>query len=99
MQFTKRLRDRVRTGAITTSIRIWKHAHVKAGGRYRMPPGSIVVTAVNETGLDDVSDAMARDSGFANRVDLLKTAKHGNGERVFFIRFRYEAPDDAMRQS
>jgi hypothetical protein len=31
--------------------------------------------------------------GFAGVVDLLKTAKHGPGRRVFLIQFRYEKPE------
>jgi uncharacterized protein YndB with AHSA1/START domain len=36
MLFTKRLRDGVRRGEITCSVRIWTYPHVKVGGRYRM---------------------------------------------------------------
>jgi hypothetical protein len=35
MTFDKRLRDGVRTGRITCSVRIWMRPHVKVGGRYR----------------------------------------------------------------
>jgi len=34
--FTKRLRDGVRRGEITCSVRVWTRPHVKVGGRYRM---------------------------------------------------------------
>ena len=92
MQFLRELRDPVRRGEITCSVRLWQSAHVKAGGRYSMPPGHIVVTAVNEISLEDITPALARRSGFLGVVDLLKTAKHGPGRRVFLIEFRYEAP-------
>ena len=36
MIFTKRLREGVRRGRITCSVRIWTHPHVKVGGRYPM---------------------------------------------------------------
>jgi len=91
MQFTQKLREGVVNGDITTSIRIWQSPHVKAGGRYRMGAGNIVVTSIREITWDDVSESMARDSGFRSLVDLLKTAKHGSGHKVYFIRFRYEA--------
>ena len=93
MQFAKKLREGVRRGDITTSIRIWKSPHVKAGGRYRNAQGSILVTSIREISWDDVSESMARDSGFRNRVDLLKTARHGSGHKVYFIRFKYEPAD------
>ena len=93
MQFTKKLRPGVKRGDITTSIRIWKSPRVKAGGRYRMAEGSIIVTSIREIAWDDVSESMARDSGFRGLVDLLKTAKHGSGHKVYFVRFKYEPVD------
>ncbi len=33
---------------------------------------------------------MARESGFEGVVDLLKTAKHGKGARVYLATFAYE---------
>ena len=92
MQFTKKLRQGVRSGEITTSIRIWKRPHVKVGGRYKMEGGEVVVTSMREISFEDISDKMARASGFLNRTDLLKTAKHGTGIVVYFIKFYYEGP-------
>src|SRR5262249_34371247 len=92
MQFLRELRDRIRQGEITCSVRLWQRSHVKVGGRYSLPPGNIVVTAVAEMSLNDITPALARRSGFAGVVDLLKTAKHGPGRRVFLVEFRYEAP-------
>lgn len=93
VQFSKKLRDRVKSGEITTSIRIWKKAHVKVGGRYRVEEGSIVVSSIREISFEDISESVARESGFANIVDLIKTAKHGSGRIIYFIRFYYENPD------
>ena len=59
MVFTKRLRDPIRRGEVTCSVRIWQRP------------------------------ALARRSGFEGMVDLLKIAKHGPGERVFLVEFRY----------
>ena len=89
MQFTQRLRGPVMRGEVTCSVRIWCRPHVKVGGRYRMGPGEIEVNSIKEITLDDVTPALARKSGFAGLVDLLKIAKHGPGERVFLINFVY----------
>ena len=89
MQFLRSLRDRIRRGEITTTVRLWQRPHVKVGGRYALPPGEIVVTKIFEVSLADVTPTLARDSGFAGVVDLLKVAKHGVGRRVFVIAFRY----------
>jgi hypothetical protein len=89
MQFTKRLRQPVANGDVTCSVRIWKSPHVKAGGRYRMGAGAIEVTSVRQIELSDITPALARRSGFAGVVDLLKVAKHGTGENVYLIEFAY----------
>ena len=92
MIFTKRLRDGVRRGEITCSIRIWVYPHVKVGNRYRMEEGEIEVDSVLPIGLADVTPELARESGFKGVVDLLKVAKHGRGENVYLVRFHYVPP-------
>jgi hypothetical protein len=89
MQFLRALRDPIRRGEITCSVRLWQRSHVKVGGRYSLPPGQIEVTGVTEMSLADITPTLARESGFVGLVDLLKTAKHGPGRRVFLIDFRY----------
>jgi hypothetical protein len=97
MQFMRALRDRIRTGEITCSIRLWQRPHVRVGGRYPLPPGEILVTSVLEMSLADITPALARRSGFAGVVDLIKVAKHGPGRRVFLIEFRYATPSRRKR--
>ena len=92
MQFLRVLRDRIRRGEITCSVRLWQRSHVKVGGRYSLRPGQIVVTAVSEVSFEDITQGLARKSGFVGLVDLLKTAKHGPGRRVFLVEFRYVKP-------
>lgn len=89
MQFIKSLRARIKSGEITTSIRIWQSPRVKVGGRYRLEGGFVVVDAIRRIALSDITPEMARASGFAGLVDLLKTAKHGSGTKVYLIRFHY----------
>lgn len=89
MQFIQALRDRIRRGEVTTTVRLWQRPHVKVGGRYALPPGEILVTKIFEVSLADVTPELARQSGFVGVVDLLKVAKHGPGRRVFVIEFRY----------
>ncbi|MDZ4777279.1 MAG: ASCH domain-containing protein, partial [Alphaproteobacteria bacterium] len=85
MQFTKRLRAPVMNGDVTCSVRIWLRPQVKVGGRYRLGPGFIEVTALRQIDLADVTPALARRSGFLGVVDLLKTARHGAGETVYLV--------------
>jgi hypothetical protein len=92
MTFTKRLRDRIRRGEITCTVRIWKALHVRVGGRYSMEEGEIEVDSIQLIGLPDITPMLARESGFLGVVDLLKVAKHGAGERIYLIRFHYIPP-------
>jgi hypothetical protein len=92
MQFLRSLRDRIRKGEITSTIRKWQRPHVKVGNTYALSPGEILVTSLYEISLGDVTAELARESGFAGVVDLLKVAKHGTGRRIFFIELRYIKP-------
>jgi hypothetical protein len=92
MVFTKRLREGIRRGVITSSVRIWQRPHVKPGGRYRMDEGQIVVDSITPMRLADITAKLARESGFSSVKDLLETARHGPGNNVYLIRFRYLPP-------
>ena len=92
MVFTKRLRDGVRCGVITCSVRIWKSPHVKVGGRYRMEEGEIEVDSIEQIAIQDITHQLAIESGFLGVIDLLKVAKHGPGDNVYLIRFHYVPP-------
>ena len=89
MQFARDLRQRVIDGEITRSVRIWQRPRVKVGNGYRLGDGEVVVDAIREITLEDVTPTLARETGFAGVVDLLKTAKHGTGERVYLVDFHY----------
>jgi hypothetical protein len=92
MVFTKRLREGVRRGEITCSVRIWQRPHVKAGNRYRMEEGEIEIQSIMPIGYPDITPQLARESGFLGIVDLLKVAKHGPGENIYLVRFHYIPP-------
>ena len=93
VQFLRSLRDRIRAGEITSTVRLWQRPHVRVGGRYALPPGEIEVTKLFEVSLSEITPDLARRTGFTGVVDLLKVAKHGPGRRVFIIEFRYLRPD------
>jgi len=99
MVFTKRLREGIRRGRIKCSVRIWTRPHVKAGGRYRMDEGQVVVDSITTIRLADITHDLARESGFNSVKDLLDMAKHGRGDNVYLIRFHYLPPGawDAQR--
>ena len=89
MVFTKRLREGVRRGEITCSIRFWISPRVKVGARYRMDEGEIKIDSVELIELTEITPELARESGFLGVADLLKIARHGKGENIYLIRFHY----------
>jgi hypothetical protein len=92
MVFTKRLREGVRRGEVTCSVRIWMRPHVKVGHRYPMEEGQIEIDSITPIGFPDITPQLARESGFLGIVDLLKVAKHGRGENIYLVRFHYVRP-------
>jgi len=86
----KRLREPIARGEIDCTIRIWQRPQVKVGGRYVMERGFVRVTRMRQITLQDIAPELARRSGFSGVIDLLKTAKHGPGEKVYLIDFVFE---------
>jgi hypothetical protein len=94
MVFAKSLREGVRRGKITVSLRYWKHPHVRAGAVYPMDEGLIEVQSVEPIEPGDITADLARESGFASLDALLKVAQHGTSKTTYLVRFRYLAPGD-----
>jgi hypothetical protein len=92
MVFRKELREGIRRGRIRCTVRVWQRLHVRVGGRYSMDDGHIVVDSIEEIDPPDVTDDLARESGFRDVADLMATAKHGPGENAYLIRFHYLPP-------
>ena len=90
MTFTKRLHGPIERGEVTCTVRIWRRPRVRVGGRYRVAGGAVEVTAIRPITLADITPELARRSGFAGLVDLLKTARHGAGENVYLIDFEFQ---------
>jgi len=95
--FTKYLRDGVRSGAITRSVRVWMSPRVRAGRRYRFEEGEIEIDSIVPITPEQITPRLARECGFAGVDDLLKVAKHGRGEKVYLVEFHYVAPKGGRR--
>lgn len=91
LPFTRRLREPIMRGEITCTVRVWRSLRVKLGGRYALGPGHVVVTRIQHVDAQDITDEIARRSGFADLDDLMSVARHGSGESVFLIDFEYVA--------
>ena len=80
MTFTKRLREGVRSGQITCSVRIWMRPRVIVGNRYRMEEGEIVeIDSIDLIGFPDITHTnFARASGF---LGLHRSAQSGQARQ------------------
>jgi len=54
-----------------------------------MDQGQIVVDSILPIGVADITEDLARESGFSSVKELLETAQHGRGDNVYLIRFHY----------
>jgi hypothetical protein len=57
-----------------------------------MENGHIVVDSIQPMKLSEITQDLARESGFASVKDLLEVAKHGRGRKVYLVRFHYLPP-------
>ncbi len=57
-----------------------------------MDEGHILVDSIESIDVSDITQALARESGFATVDDLLQIARHGKGDNVYLIRFHYLPP-------
>jgi hypothetical protein len=90
MEFSPELRERVLTGEITVSFRLWRRAKVKAGGRYRVGPGQIEVESVKVTPFAAITAADTRRAGEKDRESLRQRAAHAGPIADDTLLFRVE---------
>jgi hypothetical protein len=92
MVFAKEIRERVRRGRVTCSVRFWTHPHVKIDGRYPMDEGHIVVDTIEPIAVGRITRKLAQASGFESVAALMKVARHGKSQKAYLVRFRYLRP-------
>lgn len=71
MLFTADAHAGLARGAITVTFRTWSRPQVKVGGRYRVGESTLLVDAVRQVRLADITDADARQAGEPDRATLL----------------------------
>lgn len=70
MQFSRKLRDRVISGRITVSFRLWQRPKVQAGGNYRVGYVQIKIDALDVMPFAAVTADDVRRSGEDDRETL-----------------------------
>jgi hypothetical protein len=96
VEFSRELRNDVLAGDITLSVRLWKRARVKEGGRYRVGFGEIEVDAVELVPFAAVTAEDVRRAGELDREALRQRAAHAGpideDTLVYRIEFHVVAP-------
>jgi hypothetical protein len=98
VEFSRELRNDVLAGDITLSVRLWKQARVKRGGRYRVGLGEIEVDAIELVPFAAVSARDVRRAGEPDRETLRRRAAHAGPIRddtlVYRVEFHTVSPGD-----
>jgi hypothetical protein len=76
VEFSRELRNDVLAGDITLSVRLWKRARVKQGGRYRVGPDEIEVDAIDLVPSAAITAEAVRQAGELDRATLRQRAAH-----------------------
>lgn len=71
MLFQKRYWNGIQSGDVTMTFRRWRSRQVVAGRRYRTPAGMIEVEAVEDVGVESITDEQARRCGHPDVAALL----------------------------
>lgn len=94
MQFEPRLRTGLADGSITLAFRRWRRGQVVAGHQYRTGIGMVLAEAVDVVDTADISEADARDAGFASAQALISDLRGDPELPLYRIRFkRLDGPD------
>ena|ERR1700722_1105986 len=95
MDFSPELRDAVIAGEITVSVRLWRRARVRVGGRYAVGPAVIEVESIELLPFAAITAADVRRSGEPDRETLRERAAHAgpidDETLVYRIEFRLSA--------
>jgi hypothetical protein len=83
-------------GSVTLAFRRWRRPSVKAGGRQRTPVGELAIDAVDAVGLDDITDADARQAGYADRGELLGELARRPDGTLYRIAFHHAGADPRL---
>jgi hypothetical protein len=94
VRFEQRLRDGIADGTISVAFRRWRRPQVVAGRRYRTGTGIVEMSAVDLVTVAEISDADARDAGYADTAALLADLLGPAGVPLYRLRFhRVDEPD------
>jgi hypothetical protein len=97
VEFSPALRDRVLAGDITVSFRLWRRPKVRAGGRYTVRHGQIVVDSVDLVPFAAITQSDVDCAGEDDLETLRRRAAHAgpitDETLLYRIEFHPVAPE------
>ena len=90
MEFSRELRDAVIGGDITVSIRLWRRAKVKVGGRYPVGPAVIEVDSMELVPFGSIGAEDVRRAGELDLESLRRRAAHAGPIDAATLVYRVE---------
>jgi len=98
MEFSPELRERVLSGDITVSFRLWQRPRVRQGGRYQVGPGQIEVDCIELVPFAAITPADVRRSGEQDREALRRRAAHAGpiSDDTLLYRVEFHPVDQAV---
>jgi hypothetical protein len=98
VEFSRELRNDVLAGDITLTVRLWKQARVKRGGRYGVGPGQVEIDEIELVPFSLITADDVRLAGEPDRETLRARAAHAGpideDTLVYRIEFHAVATDD-----
>jgi hypothetical protein len=98
VQFSPELRERVASGEITVSYRLWSRPKVKVGGRYRSGTVTIEVDDLELVPFSSITDDDLAATGEPDLESLRRRAAHagpiGDDTLVYRVDFHVVAPTE-----
>ncbi len=103
MEFSPDLRDKVASGRITVSFRLWKRPQVKVGGRYRVGSATIEIDDIDLMPFYAITAADVRRAGEKDREALRTRAAHAgpihDDTLLYRIEFHLDQQDGPERST
>jgi len=90
VEFSPELRPRVLSGEITVTVRLWRNARVKVGGRYRIGPAEIEVDAVELLPFALIDETDLQHTGETDREALRRRTAHAGAVHDDTLVYRIE---------
>lgn len=99
MQFSPDLRQDVAAGDITLTVRFWRRAQVRVGGRYPVGPAVIEVTSIELVPFAEISADDVRRCGEPDREALRARVAHAGpvADDTLVHRIEFEVVDEARQ--